>query len=136
MNEPVLVDTGPLVAMLRESDLHHAACIETSEAILGPAITTWPVITEAAWILRKEHSAVYELLRYVELQLVDVVELGPEAARWIAAFHRKYTNVGPQLADASLMYLAETRAIDRVFTLDRRDFSIYRSRGRALTLLP
>jgi predicted nucleic acid-binding protein len=136
MNEQVLLDTGPLVAMLRDNDLHHAACVETAEEIEGSAITTWPVITEAAWILRRELPAVLELLKYIELRLIDVVDLSPDAAQWIAAFCRKYSNLRPQLADASLMYLAELKSIDRVFTLDHRDFSIYRSRGRALTLIP
>jgi hypothetical protein len=42
----------------------------------------------------------------------------------------------PQLADASLMYVAEQNGIEHVFTLDRRDFTIFRCRGKALTLIP
>jgi predicted nucleic acid-binding protein len=43
----------------------------------------------------------------------------------------------PQLADVSLVYLAGRERIETIFTLDRRDFSIYRtSRGRSFRILP
>ncbi len=46
-------------------------------------------------------------------------------------------DIGVQLADASLVYLAERDQIDTVLTLDRRDFSIYRfGNNRSFTLLP
>jgi len=42
-----------------------------------------------------------------------------------------------QVADGALVYLAEREGIDTVFTLDRRDFSVYRLRnGRGLRILP
>ncbi len=50
---------------------------------------------------------------------------------------RRYESIGAQLADASLIHLAEREGIRTIFTLDRRDFSIYRLKdNRALTLLP
>ena len=56
---------------------------------------------------------------------------------WIIAFLERYATAEAQLADAALMYLAEREGIDTVFTLDRRDFSIYRTTdGRALTIIP
>ncbi|MEZ5584449.1 MAG: hypothetical protein R3F37_18320 [Candidatus Competibacteraceae bacterium] len=60
-----------------------------------------------------------------------------DCSEWIAAFFKRYSNLEPQFADAMLMYLAERHHITTIFTIDRRDFSIYRlSDGRALTLLP
>jgi len=56
---------------------------------------------------------------------------------WIATFLRKYRRLNPQIADASLMYLADRENLDTIFTLDRRDFSIFRlSGGRRVQLLP
>ena len=50
---------------------------------------------------------------------------------------RRYQSLGAQLADAALVYLAEREDTDQVFTLDRRDFSVYRfGRNRRLRLLP
>jgi predicted nucleic acid-binding protein len=57
--------------------------------------------------------------------------------RPIAELLQKYESIRPQLADAALVYLAGRERIDAIFTLDRRDFSIYRtSRGRSFRILP
>ena len=46
-------------------------------------------------------------------------------------------DIRPQLADAALVYLAEREGIDTIFTLDQRDFSVYRSgRRRPFRILP
>jgi predicted nucleic acid-binding protein len=56
---------------------------------------------------------------------------------WIATFMRRYRRFKPQLADAALIHLAERENLDVIFTLDRRDFSVYRlSSGRSLQILP
>ncbi len=36
---------------------------------------------------------------------------------------KRYENIRPQLADATLLYLADRDGIDTIFTLDQRDFS-------------
>ncbi len=52
-------------------------------------------------------------------------------------FLKKYADLAPQLADASLMYVAELENADTLFSLDRRDFLVYRlSDNRSLQLLP
>jgi predicted nucleic acid-binding protein len=66
-----------------------------------------------------------------------LAELPKEAATWIARFLAQYEGSRAQLADACIMYLAEHEGIEVVFTLDRRDFSIYRTtKGTALHLIP
>jgi len=48
-----------------------------------------------------------------------------------------YANLRPQLADAALVYLANRDDIDTIFTLDRRDFSVYRSaKNRPFRIVP
>jgi predicted nucleic acid-binding protein len=69
--------------------------------------------------------------------LVQIADLDQTAVPWIIGFLERYASAEAQLADAALMYLAEREGIDTVFTLDRRDFSIYRTTdGRALSILP
>lgn len=136
-NEQVIVDAGPLVAILNRRDSQHAACHKQGLELPRPFITTWPVITEAAWLLRNTAGGVSGLLRMISEGLVVCSPLSPEAAAWIDEFMQKYADQKPQLADASLMYLAEMEGIDSIFSLDRRDFQVYRLSGnRTLRLLP
>jgi hypothetical protein len=56
---------------------------------------------------------------------------------WVEAFLKRYANLGAQLADACLVYLAARDGIDTVFTLDRRNFSVYRyGKNRRLKIIP
>ena len=133
----VLVDTGPLVALLSRRDARHAACVEQLREIVPPLMTCWPVITEAAWLLRREPAAVQELLGGFDTGLLRLGVLEKDALPHVADFLRRYRSVGAQLADAALVYLAEREGIETIFTLDRRDFSIYRKHdGRSFHLLP
>jgi predicted nucleic acid-binding protein len=68
---------------------------------------------------------------------VHCVDLPPDAAIWLDAFFTRYPDQLPDLADAALMLLADRDGVDRIFTLDRRDFRIYRTLdGNALDILP
>jgi predicted nucleic acid-binding protein len=134
MKRRVLVDTGPLVAILSRVDQHHAACVKALHQLPGPLFSCWPVITEAAWLLRSHPSAVQRLLRSCFSEkpsgFLELLPLAGAEAGAIAEVMREYEDVRPQLADAALVYLAEREGIDTVFTLDRRDFGIYRSTSK------
>jgi predicted nucleic acid-binding protein len=139
VTERILVDTGPLVAILSSNDPYHETCMNQLRSLsrTQPLLTCWPVLTEAAWLLRKAPGAASNMLRAVDGQRVKVMSLGQDAAVWIAGFLENYASLPAQLADAALMYLAERERIDTVFTLDRRHFSVYRVHGnKALQLLP
>jgi predicted nucleic acid-binding protein len=133
---PILIDTGPLVALLRTNDVNHERSVRRAESISAPLLTCWPVLTEAAYLLRYDLRHVQALLRFVTEAHVEVVELPPKAANWATEFFERFSDHEPQLADAMLVYLAEQYDIVDIFTLDRRDFSIYRlADGRALNIL-
>lgn len=134
----VLVDTGPLVAVFRSDDHYHERCTNQLADIRPPLLTSWPVLTEAVYLLRKTPRAVNALLSQVEGgRLFRALSFRDEFTPWVQAFFERYSDREPQLADASLIYLAERERIGTVFTLDRRDFSVYRlSDNRALDILP
>jgi predicted nucleic acid-binding protein len=133
----VLVDTGPLVAILSSSDEHHARCVEALRNLPGPLFSCWAVITEAAWLLRSRPRAVQQVLNSIHDGFVEILPLSSLEAKEIAAIMKKYESIRPQLADATLVYLAERDGINIIFTLDRRDFSVYRgARRRAFRLVP
>jgi predicted nucleic acid-binding protein len=126
-----------LVAILRPDDAHHAACVREARLLRYPFQTSWAVLTEAAWLLRQTSTGISRLLDQVGKGLILPLDLKPAAAPWIAGFLDKYRDLGAQLADATLCYLAEREKINLVFTLDRRDFSVFRTeQGKAFTLVP
>ena len=126
----VLLDTGPIVALLHKGDSHHAACVEEAKRLKRrQLLTTWPVLTEAAWLLRTRPRAVGKLLAATAAGTFQLAALEASAASWIADFFERYSDREPQLADATLVYLAEQRDIETVFTVDRTGFSVYRTRA-------
>ena len=126
-----------MVALLRRDDSQHAACLSQASEISGRMYTSWAVITEAAWLLRRMPNGLDLLLKAIADRDFICLELDANAADWLIREARLYADLLPQLADLSLVYLAHQREIEHVFTLDRRDFSVYRSKNRQpFTLLP
>jgi len=137
----VLVDTGPLVAILSSVDEHHAACVKALHELPGPLFSCWPVITEAVWLLRSHPAAIQQLLRSCcsggARGFLELLPLAGAEASAIAEVMEDYQDIRPQLADAALVYLAGREGIDTIFTLDRRDFGVYRStQKRAFRIVP
>lgn len=133
----VLLDTGPLVALMAESDSRHGLCVEALASLPPPLFTCWPVLTEAAWILRKQYRPIDRLADAHHAGLFEVLALDGDSLAEIAAIVRRYEDSGVQFADAALAHLADRENIREIFTLDRRDFSIIRlKRNRALKLIP
>ena len=133
----VLVDAGPLVALMSRHDQYHKICTQAIPDLPGPLFSCWPVITEAAWILRGYTGAVERLLQSISAGFLELLSIQSTEAANIGKVMQKYKAIRPQLADAALVYLAERDDFDTVFTLDRRDFSVYRlGRGRAYHIIP
>jgi len=135
--EPILIDTGPIVAILSEDDEHHRRCSEALTALTPPLFTCWPVVTEAAWLLRKRPDTLYKLFDGFGGGLFALLALDAGDLPAVAALMKRYKSAGVQLADAALAHLAVREAVRTVFTTDRRDFSIIRlKRNRSLRLIP
>ncbi len=125
MNEVVLLDTGPLVSFLA-AGLEHTAWVQGQWSRMPPPMLTCePVLTEAAFLLKREGvdpDAVFELLHRKILRVALRVDEEQAALR---ALMRRYRNRPMSLADACLVRLSELHPGARVFTLDS-DFRIYR----------
>ena len=133
----VLVDTGPIVAILSQSDQYHQVCIEALRNMPGPLFTCWPVITEAAWLLRRDSNAIQKLMNSLDTGMFELLPLAAADARPLAMLMKKYHDLQMQLADAAVVHVAARDGLDTVFTLDQRDFSVYRlPKGRAFIVIP
>ena len=129
-----LVDTGPLVAWLDADDGHHTAVNRFMAGFQGQLLSTWPVLTETCHLV-PDHLAA-NFLRWVGAGGLTVVDLPTEAITGLADRMDKYADLPMDLADASLIWLAETRGVLDILTLDKRDFGVYRTvHGKALNNL-
>jgi hypothetical protein len=131
------MDAGPLVAILSRNDASHERCVAELAELPVPLLTCWPVVTEVLWLLRGNDPAVRGLFRGFADGLWALAPVGGAALPWLEAFLERYRKLGARLADACLVYLAERHGIDTVFSLDYRDFSVYRyKKSKSLKIVP
>lgn len=133
-----LVDAGPLIALLDCDDVDHRRCVRVLPNLTGPLLTTWPTFTEAVYLLGERagwrgQDKLWQLVFRDDLEVATVE--GPTLRR-THELMGKYRDLPMDLADASLVALAEKKKLTRIFTLDR-DFRVYRMFGRKpFTLVP
>ena len=126
-----LIDTGPLVAWLDADDGQHALVRQYLAAFRGQLLSTWPVLTEACHLLPEHMTA--NFLRWAGAGGLSLVDVPATSLSSLADRMDKYADLPMDLADASLIWLAEAHGVLDILTLDRRDFGIYRTeRGKAL----
>ena len=122
----ILVDAGPLIALIHEDDDEHQRCREAFAAMNEPLGTVWPAIAEAMYLLSFSSQAQEALWEMIETGAVDILPLGIDDIARMKQLMRKYRDLPMDLADAALVRVAERERLRRIFTLDRRDFQIYR----------
>ncbi len=134
----MLVDAGPLVAIFDRGETDHARCVAALRSVTLPLVTTWPAFTEAMYLLGDAGAwpAQLALWRLVERGDLEIAETSPRARERMRVLMEKYRDLPMDLADASLVALAEERRLNRVFTLDS-DFRVYRlPRGASFDIIP
>jgi predicted nucleic acid-binding protein len=135
-SEPVLVDTGPLVALFDPSDAAHGGCVATMESLgRRELVTSLAVVTEAMWLLAPLPRAQTALASFLEAEALRIAAFGARDVARAVGWMSRYANVPMDFADATLVTLAEGLQTRSVFTLDLRDFSIYRTGRRAFRVL-
>jgi uncharacterized protein len=111
--------------------------MEVFPLIREPMLTVWPVTAEVMELLHKSPQAqdgIWELLEDHALLIADLDEDHRTRMRHLM---RKYRDLPMDLADAALVAVAERERISRIFTLDRRDFEVYRPTGiRRFDIIP
>ena len=137
MTYGVLVDAGPLVAILNRREQDHEACVRALKKIERPLLSTWMPVTEAMYLLEISVDAQIALLEMIERGFLKILEIGASDLPPIRALINKYSDQPMDFADATLVHVANRDGLHEIFTLDRRDFSIYRlKQGRSLTVIP
>lgn len=129
----VLLDTGPLVALFKRNDTHHARAVAWFKGHRGPLLTTQAVITEA-WHLVSEPARL-PLARFVTAAC-EVHDFNTQGQARIVATLERYADLPMDYADATLVVLGEMLRVASIATIDVNDFSAYRqANGKALKLV-
>lgn len=124
----VIIDAGPLVAIFDISEPLHEICKETMAKLRSPLVTTWPVLTEAFYLLKGWDVGQGELWDFILRGGVRVAEISEDLYPRMNELMKKYADNPMDIADASIVAVSEMFRIKTVFTLDRRDFESYRPR--------
>lgn len=126
-----LTDAGPLVALIDADEADHQLCALTVRRLELPLVTTWPAFTEAMYLLSRAGGPAGRdaLWRLVLSRRLEIVDLSRPVIERSSRLMEKYADRPMDLADATLVALAEERGERRIFTLDS-GFTIYRLHGR------
>jgi len=92
--------------------------------------TVWPVLTEAMHFLDDLPKAQDDIWEMIARGAVEILPLGLDDIPRIRELMKQYADRGMDLADAALIRVAERENIRQFFTIDRKDFSVYRLHGR------
>ncbi len=126
----LLLDTGALVSLLDRTQRDHQACARFFESWEGSVLSSEAVLTEATHLLGGIPGGRRSCLDFFLAGGAVLVPTTPASLRRARELIEQYASLPMDYADAMLVVLAEEIETDLVFTTDRRDFSVYRIRGR------
>jgi predicted nucleic acid-binding protein len=124
----VLIDTGYWCALANSKDKYHQQAISVGKSLIEDPITTWPVITETGHLLQRELGATgaSNFIKMLQECEIGIFSLEPTHLPMIERLMHKYADLPMDLADASLVILAEKLGHGRILSTDQRDFKTYR----------
>jgi predicted nucleic acid-binding protein len=133
----LLLDTGPLVAILHRDDRAHQRCIDVFETFRGILLSTEAVLTEATYLLTGVPGGQRACLEFFVRGAAVLVPATRKSLQRCQLLMARYENVPMDFADATLVALGEEAGVHEVFTLDRRGFETYRmGKHQAFRLWP
>ena len=124
----VLLDTGPLVALLDRRETHHQWAVDQIKQLVPPLITCGAVLSEAFFRLRGYSASIDKIRQFFRSQIIQLSSSEASFAYRAMGLMELYSNVPMSYADGCLVAIAEQTQDGRVFTTDRH-FLIYRMRG-------
>lgn len=124
----ILADSGFWVALLSLRDKHHGEAIQAAQTHAGETlVTTWPVLSEASHLIGRNATIEQQLLFLRHIRISCRLHDFPlEALARMEALMRKYCDLPMDLADASMVMLAEELDEGRILSTDKNDFKTYR----------
>lgn len=124
--QKTLIDSGPLIALFDKSDSYHDKVIHFVKTFQGELITSWSVITEVSHMLDFHLQAQLDFLQWIEAGGLQLYNISGNEISSIRTMMKKYSDIPMDLADATLMYIANKENIQNIISIDS-DFDIYRT---------
>jgi len=134
-----LIDTGFLLATIYTKDHNHQRALEAMRKLRGERVLAAPVLVETFYMVfvRVNYAAAIALFDKITSSGFTVVDLTAEDYPRMVEIMRNYQDAAFDFTDVAQMVVAERMNITRIFTFDRRDFSVFRPKHtRFLELLP
>jgi uncharacterized protein len=125
----VVIDTGPLVALLNRRERLHAWASSILDTIEPPIFTCDPVLSEACFLLQDVSGGQDAVMKLVSRGIVRSDFRVTSEIDSIRVLMKKFCDVPMSLADACLVRMTELDQQSVVLTLDS-DFRIYRRNRR------
>lgn len=128
----IIADTGFFIALLNREDSFHERSVEVAKMLSEPLITTWPVLTETCHLLlvRGGSFLASRFLTQCQSSGAEIYNIPKQLYPRLPKLMSKYRDLPMDLADASLVMLAEHLGHGRILSTDRRDFRAYRWKER------
>lgn len=131
----IVLDTGPLVALLNHRDIHHPWTVQQARILKPPFLTCEAVLAEAHFLLSRLHQGGRRLNELVSSGKLQFPFSYDKDASRVHRHMRTYEDLPMSFADACIVVQAESTRRSRILTLDS-DFRVYRTgRGKALDLI-
>lgn len=125
----IIIDTGFWLALFNKKDESHQKAKQLFQQLKKEQfITTWPVVTETCYLLQKRVGVdtPKSLIHKIAIRKLSIFQLEPIHCYRIEELMIKYQDLPMDLADASLVILAEELGEGRILSVDQRDFNTYR----------
>jgi len=128
----IIADAGFFYALADAGDAWHRRALRALPTQDEGWTTTWPVLTEATHLLTRwiGTDAAQALLRDVAAGGIAVWQWAAPQTERLANLMERYASLPMDLADGSLVLLAEHLGHGRILTTDERDFGAYRFKSR------
>lgn len=121
-----LIDAGPLIALFNNRDRYHNKIKNFLRTYSGELVTTWPVMTEVCHMLDFNTHAQIDFLKWIRMGGVQIAAIDYQDITRIISLSEKYADIPMDLADASLIVVAEKLNISDIVTIDS-DYYVYRT---------
>ena len=124
----ISVDSGFLYALVDRQDAWHQRAAAWVEHASEGWVTTWPVLMEVCHLFHRSLTPEFAAALMDDVADGGIKVWSPPAEQIarIPALMRKYAKLPMDLADASLVLLAEHLGDGRILSTDQRDFGAYR----------